>query len=76
MTGARAGIAAVATYELEFYQDENGDEPVRRWLREEATATQWLEAGSANRKWEGPDRSRDRGLNDRSRSGNTDREPE
>jgi len=25
----------VAAFELEFYEDENGDQPVRRWLREE-----------------------------------------
>jgi hypothetical protein len=31
------GSRAVAEYELEFYEDENGDEPVRRWLREELT---------------------------------------
>jgi hypothetical protein len=23
----------VLTYEIEFYEDENGDEPVGRWLR-------------------------------------------
>jgi hypothetical protein len=28
------------TYELEFYEDENGDQPVLRWLREELTPTQ------------------------------------
>jgi len=27
----------VATYRLEFYEDERGDAPVRRWLREELT---------------------------------------
>ncbi len=31
------GSRAVATYRLEFYEDENGDAPVRRWLREELT---------------------------------------
>jgi hypothetical protein len=31
------GSRAVATYTLEFYEDENGDEPVRRWIREELT---------------------------------------
>ncbi len=24
-------------YELKFYEDENGDEPLRRWLREGLT---------------------------------------
>ncbi len=24
-------------YDIEFYEDENGDQPVRRWLREELT---------------------------------------
>lgn len=27
----------MANFELEFYEDENGDQPVRRWLREELT---------------------------------------
>lgn len=27
----------VARYELDFYEDERGDEPVRRWLRDELT---------------------------------------
>jgi len=27
----------VTQYEPEFYEDENGDEPVRRWLREQLT---------------------------------------
>jgi hypothetical protein len=31
------GSRAVATYRLEFYEDERGDVPVRRWLREELT---------------------------------------
>lgn len=31
------GSRAVATYRLEFYEDERGDAPVRRWLREELT---------------------------------------
>jgi hypothetical protein len=31
------GSRGVATYEIEFYQDERGDAPVRRWLREELT---------------------------------------
>ena len=36
-------------YRVEFYQDENGDEPVRRWLREELTRTQRLVVGTAMR---------------------------
>jgi hypothetical protein len=31
------GSGAVITYRLEFYEDENGDAPVARWLREELT---------------------------------------
>jgi hypothetical protein len=31
------GSRGVATYEIEFYEDEHGDAPVRRWLREELT---------------------------------------
>jgi hypothetical protein len=31
------GSPPVATYELEFYEDEDGDSPVLRWLREELT---------------------------------------
>lgn len=31
------GSRAVVGYELEFYEDERGDSPVRRWLREELT---------------------------------------
>jgi hypothetical protein len=31
------GSRAVATYTLEFYEDEHGDAPVRRWLHEELT---------------------------------------
>jgi hypothetical protein len=36
-------------YRLEFYQDETGDEPVRRWLREELSRTQRLVVGTAMR---------------------------
>jgi hypothetical protein len=43
------GSGAVATYQLEFYEDENGDEPVRRWIREELTPTQRYELGQAMR---------------------------
>ena len=31
------GSRAVVTYRLEFYEDERGDAPVHRWLREELT---------------------------------------
>jgi hypothetical protein len=43
------GSRAVAMYTLEFYEDENGDEPVRRWIREELTPTQRYELGQAMR---------------------------
>jgi hypothetical protein len=36
-------------YRLEFHRDENGDEPVRRWLREELSRTQRLVVGTAMR---------------------------
>lgn len=36
-------------YRLEFYEDEHGDEPVRRWLREELSRTQRLVVGTAMR---------------------------
>ncbi|MGB8932194.1 MAG: hypothetical protein WCC48_13200 [Anaeromyxobacteraceae bacterium] len=36
-------------YRLEFYADEYGDEPVRRWLREELSRAQRLVVGSAMR---------------------------
>jgi len=41
------GSLAVAAYELEFYQDENGDEPVRRWLREDLTPAKRKAIGRA-----------------------------
>ena len=34
-------------YELEFYEDESGDEPVRRWLREELTPAKRRALGHA-----------------------------
>lgn len=34
---------------LEFFVDEDGDQPVRRWLREELTRTQRLVVGTAMR---------------------------
>ncbi len=36
-------------YELEFYEDERGDRPVLRWIREELTPTQRRELGQAMR---------------------------
>jgi hypothetical protein len=43
------GSAPVAAYELEFYQDERGDSPVLRWIREELTRTQRAALGRAMR---------------------------
>jgi len=39
----------VATYTLEFYEDERGDRPVLRWIREELTPTQRAALGQAMR---------------------------
>ncbi len=39
----------MATYTLEFYEDERGDKPVLRWIREELTKTQRSELGQAMR---------------------------
>ncbi len=39
----------MATYQLEFYEDEHGDKPVLRWIREELTLTQRHELGQAMR---------------------------
>ncbi len=36
-------------YRLDFYKDEHGDEPVRRWLKEELSRTQRLVVGTAMR---------------------------
>ncbi len=33
------GSSAMAKFELEFYEEERGDQPVLRWLREELTPT-------------------------------------
>ncbi len=43
------GSRAVATYRLEFYEDERGDKPVLRWIREELTRTQRAVLGQAMR---------------------------
>lgn len=37
------------SFELEFYEDENGDEPVLRWLREDLTPMQRRAIGVALR---------------------------
>ncbi len=37
------------TYQLEFYEDEQGDRPVRRWIREDLTLRQRSELGEAMR---------------------------
>ena len=47
VTGRHAGSRSVATYELEFYEDENGDVPVLRWLREELTPAKRRALGHA-----------------------------
>jgi len=39
----------VGTYELEFYEDENGNKPVLRWIREDLTPTQRFALGKAMR---------------------------
>ena len=41
------GSGAMAKFELEFYEDENGDVPVLRWLREELTPTKRRALGRA-----------------------------
>jgi hypothetical protein len=41
------GSCTVPAYELEFYQDEDGDEPVRRWLREDLTPAKRKAIGRA-----------------------------
>lgn len=41
------GSPSVAAYELEFYEDENGDVPVLRWLREELTPAKRRALGHA-----------------------------
>src|SRR6266568_375962 len=43
------GSLSSVTHELEFYEDENGDKPVLRWLREELTHTQRFALGQAMR---------------------------
>ncbi|HET9596558.1 MAG TPA: hypothetical protein VFP65_13300, partial [Anaeromyxobacteraceae bacterium] len=43
------GSRGVATYRLEFYEDERGDKPVLRWIREELTREQRTALGRAMR---------------------------
>jgi len=43
------GSRTVATYGLEFYEDERGDKPVLRWIREELSRTQRATVGQAMR---------------------------
>jgi hypothetical protein len=44
------GSGAVTEYELEFYEDENGDQPVRRWLRDELSPRKRRALGTAMRR--------------------------
>ncbi len=39
----------MATYQLEFYEDANGDSPVRRWFTEELSRAQRFALGQAMR---------------------------
>ena len=41
------GSRAVATYQIEFYEDEHGDQPVRRWLRDELSPRKRRALGTA-----------------------------
>jgi len=41
------GSSGMAAYELEFYEDEHGDEPVLRWIREELTLAKRKALGHA-----------------------------
>jgi hypothetical protein len=43
------GSASVANYQLEFYEDEKGDRPVRRWIAEELTRSQRFDLGRSMR---------------------------
>jgi Gp49-like protein DUF891 len=43
------GFRPVATYTLEFYEDERGDKPVLRWIREDLSRTQRATLGQAMR---------------------------
>lgn len=41
------GSSGMATYELEFYEDARGDQPVRRWLKEELSPAKRRALGHA-----------------------------
>jgi hypothetical protein len=41
------GSSGMAAYELEFYEDAHGDEPVLRWIREELTLAKRKALGHA-----------------------------
>lgn len=41
------GSTPVATHELEFYEDERGEQPVRRWLKEELSPRKRRALGAA-----------------------------
>jgi hypothetical protein len=43
----RATTRAALAFQLEFYRDDKGDEPVRRWMKEELTAIKRRALGSA-----------------------------
>ncbi len=43
------GSSTMPAYELEFYEDANGQSPVLRWLREDLTRAQRLDLGEAMR---------------------------
>lgn len=45
--GGVLGSAPVPRYEIEFYEDTDGDMPVRRWLREELSARKRRALGTA-----------------------------
>jgi hypothetical protein len=44
------GSSGMATYELEFYEDAHGDQPVRRWLRDDLSPRKRRAFGSAMRR--------------------------
>ena len=41
------GSSGMAAYALEFYEDQNGDQPVRRWLKEELSTAKRRALGHA-----------------------------
>jgi hypothetical protein len=48
--GSVVRSAAVADYEIEFYEDEHGDAPVLRWLREDLSPRKRRALGTAMRR--------------------------